>query len=57
MNKISLVALSVVLGLSGCAQDKPTTETTSVAKTTESTLSRAEIDKVVEQYLVNSHFA
>ncbi|ATD07285.1 DUF885 domain-containing protein [Pseudoalteromonas piscicida] len=50
MNKISLVALSVVLGLSGCAQDKPVTETTSVAKTTESTLSRAEIDKVVEQY-------
>ncbi|RRS06966.1 DUF885 domain-containing protein [Pseudoalteromonas sp. J010] len=50
MKKMSLVAFAVVLGLSGCAQDKPVTQKHSEVGVSQSSMSRTEIDKVVEQY-------
>ncbi|GEK11876.1 DUF885 domain-containing protein [Pseudoalteromonas peptidolytica] len=50
MKKMSLVAFAVALGLSGCAQDKPVTQKHSEVGVSQSSMSRTEIDKVVEQY-------
>lgn len=50
MKKMSLVAFAVVLGLSGCAQDKPVTQKHSEVGVSQSNMSRTEINKVVEQY-------
>ncbi|MEI5640909.1 MULTISPECIES: DUF885 domain-containing protein [unclassified Pseudoalteromonas] len=53
MKRFSLVAAAVTLGLLGCAQESTQTNNTP-AVTSSETISRAEIDTVVEQY--TQHF-
>ncbi|WP_440056227.1 DUF885 domain-containing protein [Pseudoalteromonas sp. T1lg65] len=52
MNRQSLVALSVVLGLSGCAQEQASTkvESSKSMSTAKETLTRQEIDKIIDRY-------